>query len=103
MEKGTGKDYLPYSFWRIKRILSRDYHCRLENIWQGYKANRRPGYCELYRVINENTDEVVIEKATLNGLRIVLTKEGYPLHDKDDWNVCAQNFLDIVQNLSKGD
>ena len=30
-EKQT-KDFPPYSFWRIKRILEQDYDCRLENV-----------------------------------------------------------------------
>lgn len=80
----TNRSILPYSFWRIRRILERDYHYSMENIWQGYKANRRPNYCELYRIIDEDTNTVVVEKATLNGLRKLLTKENYPLHDKDD-------------------
>lgn len=103
MEKRTEKGFLPYTPWRIKRILSRDYHCRLENIWQGYKASRRPGYCEVYRIVNEDTNEIVVEKATLNGLRKIFTQEGYPLHDKDDWDIGAQNFMEIVHNLTKED
>ncbi len=92
---------LPYSFWRIQRILKRDYHYRMENIWQGYKANRRPNYYELYRIIDEDTNTVVVEKATLNGLRRLLTEENYPLHDKDDWDIRAQIFLEIVNNNLK--
>ena len=97
------KPVLPYSFWRIQRILKRDYHCRLENIWQGYKANRRPNYCEIYRIINEDTNEVEVERATLYGLRKLLTEENYPLHDKDDWDIRAQLFLEIVRSNQKNE
>ena len=34
-----GFDY--YTPQRIKRILKKDFNCRLENVWQGYKADRK--------------------------------------------------------------
>ena len=45
-----------YSFWRIKNILENDYHYRLERINQGYKANRRRNFVELYNLIDNNTN-----------------------------------------------
>lgn len=89
---------IPYTFWRIQRILKRDYHYRMEKIQQGYKANRSPYYREYYRIINMDTDELVCPKASLNGLRDLLTQEGYPLHDEDDRNIGADNFLEWVKD-----
>ena len=42
-------DWLPYTFFRVQRMLD-EIGCYAENIWQGYKANRRLGYCEHYRI-----------------------------------------------------
>lgn len=73
--------YINYSFWRIKRILKEDYNNRLENIWQGYKANRRPNYVERYNLIDNETNDIILSNITLNSLRKVLTEEGYPLKE----------------------
>lgn len=86
----------PYTFWRIKQILDRDYHYELVNLFQGYKSNRRPGYRELYRIVDIDTGKTVIDVASLNGLRYVLTKEGYPLHDEGR-KISAENWLESVQ------
>lgn len=67
-----------YSFWRIKNILENDYHYRLERINQGYKANRRRNFVELYNLIDNNTNSIILENITLNSLRKVLTEENYP-------------------------
>lgn len=90
-------DTKPYTFWRIKRILKRDYHCELENINQGYKATRKLGYRELYRIINLDTMEIICPQTSLNALRKLLTQEGYPVHDADDRNIEAENFLELVK------
>lgn len=71
-----------YSFFRIKRILKEDYGIVLKNRWQGYKANRRKGYTERYDLILEEDNSVILENISLNGLRYVLTQEGYPLYDE---------------------
>ena len=34
-------------------------------IWQGYKANRRPGYCEKYRIVEHETGRVIREEVTI--------------------------------------
>ena len=41
--------YQPYTVHRVKRML-KEIGCVAENINQGYKANRRVGYRELYRI-----------------------------------------------------
>lgn len=71
-----------YSFWRIKNILENDYHYRLERINQGYKANRRRNFVELYNLIDNNTNSIILKNITLNSLRKILTEEKYPLNDK---------------------
>lgn len=71
-----------YSFWRIKNILENDYHYRLERINQGYKANRRRNFVELYNLIDNNTNSIILKNITLNSLRKILTEENYPLKDK---------------------
>ncbi|WP_195948959.1 hypothetical protein [Clostridium saudiense] len=71
-----------YSFWRIKKILENDYHYRLERINQGYKANRRRNFVELYNLIDNNTNSIILKNITLNSLRKILTEEKYPLNDK---------------------
>lgn len=97
--------YLPYTIHRIRRILEREFNCRLENIWQGYKANRREGYKEIYRVIQNSDNEVIVDGITLDGLRRFLTKENFPLHDeksscnKSPRNQNAAGFLKIVDTL----
>ena len=48
-------DTLPYTFHRLQRILQQ-YDMRMENIWQGYKANRHYNYHELYRIIRIKLD-----------------------------------------------
>lgn len=76
-----GEKFNKYSFWRIKRILERDYNYRLENIWQGYKANRKSNYEKRYNLIENDTNSIILEDITLNSLRKILTEENYPLKD----------------------
>lgn len=74
-------DYQPYTFHRIKRILA-GLDMRLENIYQGYKANRRPGYCELYRVIRISDNVVINPCISLEQIRHVLARNDFPLEDE---------------------
>ena len=71
-----------YSYWRIVRILHKDYNIVLKKRWQGYKANRKKGYKERYDLILEEDNSIILENISLNGLRYVLTQEGYPLYDE---------------------
>lgn len=75
-------DYRPYTFHRLNRILKENYGCKLENIWQGYKANRRPGYQELYRIVTISDGTTVVDCVTLEKLRHVFANEDYPLYDE---------------------
>lgn len=77
-----GERFNKYSFWRVKRILKTEYNYRLEKIYQAYKANRNPNYVELYNLIDNDTNSIILENITLNSLRKILTEENYPLKDK---------------------
>lgn len=81
-EEKRKKDYPPYSFWRIKRILEQDYDCRLENVWQGYKANRQKGYTKRYNLVHNSDNKVLADFIKLDALRKVLGEAGYPLYDE---------------------
>ena len=75
-------DYLPYSKHRIERIFKLCFGWKLENIWQGYKANRRPYYHEIYRVVEIETGKIVVERVSLDSIRKVLARNGFALYDE---------------------
>lgn len=87
----------PYSHQRIKQILLNDYHIELQPQYS-YKSNRIAPYVNRYRMVNIDTKEVLAEKITLNAIRILLTKEGYPL--KEPVKPCkgAIEFLKFVES-----
>lgn len=101
-------EYLPYTVHRINRYLNENGFV-LENIWQGYKANRRPGYRELYRIIRKDTGEVINPCVNYEQLRRMLANLDVPLtdeksmagHPKDTTsrNPNAVRFLEIVEYL----
>lgn len=97
-------DYKPYTFHRIKRILEQDFGYRLENIYQGYKANRSPFYQELYRLVQIHDNQVIVERVSLNQLRRFLAQRDYPLYDEKsvhtERNSKAEAFLNIVDQLN---
>lgn len=98
-------DYLPYTPCRIKRILKEMFDYRLENIWQGYKANRYPGYVEKYQLIENGTERVVNPCITLDQIRHIFANADVPLYDeKSSYNQTGRNqgaerFLEAVNNL----
>lgn len=61
--------------WEIKRRLKDEYNAKLVNLWQGYKANRRPNYCEIYDIVDIDTNEVILHRVTLKSIAKVLFKE----------------------------
>ena len=71
-----------YTHQRIKRILKNDFNCHLENIWQGYKANRRPGYHEIYNLVDNATGKIIGRRLPLDHFRREFTRMGYPLDDE---------------------
>lgn len=98
-------DYLPYSHWRIKRILKENFNYRLEAIWQGYKASRYKGYVEKYRLIENDTDRIVNPCITLDQIRHIFANADIPLHDEksscnqSEHNQGAQHFLEAVNSI----
>lgn len=101
-------EYLPYTVHRINRYLNENGFV-LENIWQGYKANRRPGYRELYRIIRKDTGEVINPCVNYEQLRRMLANLDVPLTDEKSMagrtkdttsrNPNAEQFLKIVEHL----
>lgn len=73
-------DYLPYSHWRIKRLL-KELGWHLEPI-VGYKCNRVPGYKQKYDVVETESGKVIRKNVTLDFFREIFAKNGIPLHDE---------------------
>lgn len=69
-----------YSYNRIVYILKNDYNLYLEPLID-YKGNRY-GHLTRYNLIDENKN-IVIPNITLNGLRVVFERQGYPQRTKD--------------------
>ena len=95
-------NYLPYTHWRIKRILKNDYDCRLECICT-YKGNRVPNYRCKYRLIQNYDNKVLVEGITMDNLRKLFTEEGYPLKDGCTPNMGAIKFLEYVNSIKNRD
>lgn len=72
-------NYIPYSHWRVKRILKEHFGCHMEKI-NGYKYNRTHPET-LYRVIFTETGETLFEKVTLHQLRKFLAQKDFPQFD----------------------
>lgn len=97
-------DYMPYTFHRIKRIFYQDFGYRLENVYQGYKSNRKKGYCELYNLVQIHDNQVIAKQKSLDQLRRFLAQRDYPLYDeksvRTERNAKAEAFLNIVDQLN---
>lgn len=74
-------DWLPYPYWRILRVM-KGLGWDMIQIWQGYKANRRPGYCEKYRIVEHETGRVIREEVTIYQIQKAFAHEEVPLEDK---------------------
>lgn len=74
-------DNQSYTYWRIRRVM-KELGWEMIQLWQGYKANRRPGYCECYRIVEKRTGRVIKECATLNQIRKAFAAAEVPLEDK---------------------
>lgn len=98
-------DWCPYTFHRIMRML-KEIDCEAVNIYQGYKANRNPNYCELYRIIRISDGTVVNPCINLRGLQKFFARQGFPLYDEK--SVCNQSkrskgseaFLQAIGSLT---
>lgn len=74
-------DWLPYTYWRILRVM-KELGWDMIQIWQGYKANRRPGYCEIYRIVEHETGRVIREEVTIYQIQKAFAHAEVPLEDK---------------------
>lgn len=74
-------DWLPYTYWRILRVM-KELGWDMIQIWQGYKANRRPGYCEKYRIVEHETGRVIREEVTIYQIQKAFAHAEVPLEDK---------------------
>ena len=107
-------DWKPYSYHRLMRILAEN-GLKAENLWQGYKANRTPGYRELYRIVRISDGEVIKDVIDLNGMRRAFAALDIPLEDEKTQggknayirkgstarNPKAEEFLRIADGLYK--
>lgn len=97
-------DYKPYTFHRIQRILYQDFGYRLDKVFQGYKANRKEGYCELYNLVQIHDNQAIAKQKSLDQLRRFLAQHDYPLYDeksvRTERNSKAEAFLNIVDQLN---
>ena len=73
--------YQPYSVHRVKRML-KEIGCVAENINQGYKANRRVGYRELYRIKRISDGKVIHPCIDMESLRSFFAEHDFPLEDE---------------------
>ena len=81
-------DWLPYTYWRILRVM-KELGWDMIQIWQGYKANRRPGYCEIYRIVEHETGRVIGDGVTI--YQIQKAWKQHPANEKV-WNPAAREF-----------
>ena len=77
--------YKNYSYHRIKRIFRDNFNIEMVYINQGYKANRRPGFCERYDLVEADTREVVAKFVTLDQCRRVLAYY-YDFPEEDEYS-----------------
>ena len=73
--------YQPYTVHRVKRML-KEIGCIAENINQGYKANRRVGYRELYRIKRISDGKVIHPCIDMESLRSFFAEHDFPLEDE---------------------
>lgn len=93
--------YLPYSYWRIVRILNDYCNCYMVRIC-GYKESRYPGYKSHYDIYENGTDRLIAKHVYLHGLRCLFAKNGIPLEEPEDKrNPKAVQFLKIVKEISE--
>lgn len=105
-EKGDFTDlkitpvYLPYSYWRCKKLL---YECYgIDMITRtGYKLDRYRGH-HTYRLVFIDSQEVINECIDLKQIRYFLASHRHPLHEpKNLRNQNAEHFLEIVEQIGK--
>lgn len=93
-------DYLPYTVHRIDRILA-SMGCRKERIFQGYKANRRFGYCEKYRIICIEDGKIIVSCIDLDSLRRFFAREDLPLEDEKSITRKRKKGIEVFRDVYK--
>ena len=95
-------DWIPYGYWRVITLLRDHYRLEVENLWQGYKSNRRPGYQELYRLKDISTGEIVVPITNMRTMQQFLAHQGFPQYaPKVKRNPGAVAFLEAVDAIQK--
>ncbi len=74
--------YRPYTYHRIRRILLKYFNIEMVYLNQGYKANRKPGFCERYDLVEKDTREVIAKFVSLDQCRRVLAYYDFPEEDE---------------------
>lgn len=77
--------YRPYTYHRIKRIFNDYFNIEMVYLNQGYKANRRPGFCERYDLVEKDTREVIAKFVSLDQCRRVLAYY-YDFPEEDEYS-----------------
>lgn len=77
--------YRPYTYHRIKRIFRDYFGIEMVHLNQEYKANRRPGFCERYNLVEADTREVVVKFVSLDQCRRVLAYY-YDFPEEDEYS-----------------
>lgn len=74
-------DWKPYTYHRIMRILANN-GLRAEKLWQGYKGSRKPGYREVYRIVQISDGKIIKDVIDLDGMRRAFAALDIPLKDE---------------------
>ena len=77
--------YRPYTYHRVKRIFRDYFGIEMVHLNQEYKANRRPGFCERYNLVEADTREVVAKFVSLDQCRRVLAYY-YDFPEEDEYS-----------------
>lgn len=96
-------DWLPYGYWRVVTLFREHYNLEVENIWQGYKSNRRPGYQELYRLVDCDTKEVIVPLTCMRKMQQFLAHQGFPQYaPKVKRHKGCVHFMEVLAQLMEG-
>ena len=100
-----------YSHWRCKSILHEEYGIQMV-ARQGYKLTRATNGRNTYRLIWEDSKQVLNESVSLRQVQVFLSSQGFSLKPKEDKksegktkrrNPKADLFLQIIDNIGSDD
>ncbi len=72
--------YMPYTHWRIKRILKQEYNAGLAPIG-GCRCSRVPDYKHSCRLVGCTTGSAIMEGIKPDTLRRFFAQKGFPQYD----------------------